>query len=167
MYFDIRIYFILVFIIGLILPAILIPVVSFTGYSEIIEELAKLLVVVFLILKLPNHKSPHQTRISASGANYQQSSFWCGGKLQIVAGLLFGFLFGLSENIFYLTNIFNLGNFSVFLQRFIWTAPMHIATTLVILFSAISNKKFIVFGLAGALIIHILFNEILVVFLAG
>lgn len=121
---------------GLLLPALLIPVIKFTGYSEIVEEIAKALVVLFLILKLPSH------------------------KMQILAGIGFGFLFGLSENLLYLNQIFQLGDFSIFWQRFLWTAPMHIITVLVMAFAGLAKKWFLIFGFVGAVILHALFNNI-------
>ena len=126
---------------GLILPLLLIPLVKFTGYSEIVEEIAKALVVLFLILQLRTHKQ------------------------QILAGIAFGLLFGVSENIFYLNNIFQLGDFSIFWQRFLWTVPMHIITVLVILFAGLIGKKWIILGLSGAIILHILFNKAVMEFL--
>ena len=134
--FNIAIYGIFVIMAGLVLPVFLIPLVKFTGYSEIVEEIAKALVVLFLILKLPTWKS------------------------QILGGIAFGFLFGVSENFFYLNNIFQLGDFSIFWKRFLWTVPMHIITVLVILFSGLAGKKWIVLGLSGAIVLHILFNGI-------
>ena len=126
---------------GIVLPLILLPVIKITGFSEIVEEIAKALVVLFLILKLPT---------------------W---KLQILGGIAFGFLFGLSENIFYLSNIFQLGDFSIFWQRFIWIIPMHIITVLVMVFAGLARKWFLIFGLAGAIVLHILFNGIVIEFL--
>ena len=64
--------FFLIFIVGLILPLLLIPLIKFTGYSEIVEEIAKELIVLFLILQLQTH------------------------KLQIFAGVVFLILFCLS-----------------------------------------------------------------------
>jgi len=139
--FNTAIYGILLIVAGLVLPLLLIPLIKFTGYSEIVEEIAKAGVVLFLILKLPT---------------------W---KLQILGGIAFGFLFGFSENIFYLNNIFQLGDFNVFWQRFLWTVPMHIITVLVILFAGLAGKKWIVLGLAGAIILHTLFNRIVIDFL--
>ena len=126
---------------GMLLPALLIPVVKFTGYSEIVEEIAKALVVLFLILKIPGHRA------------------------QIFTGAAFGFLFGISENFLYLNQIFQFGDFSIFWQRFLWTVPMHIITALVILFSGLAGKKFIILGLTGAIILHALFNSVVVTFL--
>jgi len=126
---------------GIVLPLILLPVIKITGFSEIVEEIAKALVVLFLILKLPT---------------------W---KLQILGGIAFGFLFGVSENFFYLNNIFQLGDFSIFWQRFIWIIPMHIITVLVMVFAGLARKWFLIFGLAGAIVLHILFNGIVIEFL--
>lgn len=127
---------ILVTLAGLVLPLVLIPLVDSIGYSEIIEESAKALVIFLIILKLPT----------------------AGLKLQ--TGILFGFLFGASESIFYLNNIFQLGDFSVFGQRFLLTVPMHIITVLIMVSAGLKNKWFIFFGFAGAIILHLLFNGI-------
>lgn len=139
--FNTAIYGVFLITAGLILPVFLILLVKFTGYSEIVEEVAKALVVLFLILKLPTWKS------------------------QILGGVAFGLLFGVSENFFYLNQIFQLGNFSIFWQRFVWTVPMHIITVLVILFSGLAGKKWIILGLAGAMILHALFNNVAAEFL--
>lgn len=139
--FETAIYGVFLFVAGLVLPLLLIPLVKFTGYSEIVEEIAKALVVLFLILKLPSHKK------------------------QIFAGIGFGFLFGFSENMLYLNNIFQLGDFSVFWQRLLWAVPMHIITILVMVFASLGRKWGLIFGLAGAIILHALFNGIAVEFL--
>lgn len=140
-FFNTAVYGIFLFITGLVLPAILIFIVKFIGYSEIVEEIAKALVVLFLILKLPNFKT------------------------QILAGIIFGFLFGVSENFLYLNQIFQFGDFSIFWQRFLWTMPMHIITVLVMVFASLARKPFLIFGLVGAIILHALFNGIVVEFL--
>lgn len=125
---------------GFVSPLILIPATHFTGYSEVLEELCKVLVILFLILKLPNFK-------------------W-----QIFGTIIFGFLFGLSESVFYLNNIFQIGNFDIFWWRFLTAVPMHIVTSLVILFSARFSKKFIIVGFVVAVILHILFNTLILNF---
>ncbi len=127
-------YFILITISGLILPFILLPIIKATGFSEFIEELAKLLIILFLVLRLPNTKT------------------------KILGGLLFGFLFGLSESILYLNNIIQIGDFSIFWQRIYITIPLHIITVIVILLPALKNKKLILIGYVGAVAIHYLFN---------
>ncbi len=126
----------LVVVLGLAIPIILVPIVRFTGYSEILEELAKAFVVLFVISRLFTFKQ------------------------KLIAGVFFGFLFGLSENLFYLSNFFQIGDFSNFWMRFIYTLPMHILTVLVLILSIAFFKKkyFVGFGLAGAIIIHYVFN---------
>ena len=132
---DVTIKLILLVLITLFLSFILIVVEkTILPYPAFVEEIAKALVVFFLILNLP------------------------GTKYKIAAGLLFGFLFGLSENIFYLTNIVNGNDLNIFWQRMILTGPMHIITVLVILFFALISKRLLIFGLAGAIILHSLFN---------
>ena len=116
--FETAIYGVFLFAAGLVLPVFLIFIIRFTGYSEIVEEIAKALVVLFLILNFPSLKQ------------------------KIGAGILFGFLFGLSENSFYLNQIFQLGDFSVFWQRFLWTVPMHIITVLVMVFAGSVKNGF-------------------------
>jgi hypothetical protein len=138
LFFETAIHGVFLFTAGLVLPVLLIFIVRFTGYSEIVEEIAKAIVVLFLILNFHTLKQ------------------------KIGAGILLGFLFGLSENFFYLNQIFQLGDFSVFWQRFLWTVPMHIITILVMVFAGLAKKWFLVFGLAGAIILHALFNGIVV-----
>ena len=133
-------YAIFILVAGLVLPLVLIPLIKLVGYSEIVEEIAKALVVLFLILKLPNHK-------------------W-----QIIVGAVFGLLFGLSENMLYLTNIFQLGDFSVFWSRFILTVPMHIVTVLVMVLSGMASRWFLMFGFVAAIVLHIVINGIVVSF---
>ena len=122
--------------IGIISPFILVLLIKFTGFSEIVEEVFKALVVGFLILKFYSFKQ----------------KLW--------AGISFGFLFALSESFLYLTNIFQNGDFTIFWQRLLLTTPLHVATVLVILFSGLQSKKYIIFGLICAIIIHLLFNQV-------
>lgn len=127
---------------GLILPIVLIPLVQLVGYSEVVEEIAKALVVLFLILRTSS----------------------CKGRIYM--GMFFGFLFGLSENFLYLNQIFQLGDFSVFWERFLWTVPMHIITVLVMVIFGLMGRWFLIFGFFGAVILHIWFNGAVVEFLA-
>jgi hypothetical protein len=134
---DLTAKFVLLILITLLLPfPLVILEKTILPYPAVVEEIAKGLVIFFLILNFPTFKQ------------------------KILAGLLLGFLFGLSENIFYLVNIIENGNLNIFWQRMFFVAPMHIVTTLTILLPALKNKWFIVFGLAGAIILHILFNRI-------
>ena len=142
-YFNNIVILIFIIISGLALPLFLIPLIKFIGYSEIVEEIAKALVVLFLILNFSTLKQ------------------------KVLAGILFGFLFGLSENMFYLNQIFQLGDFGVFWQRFLWTVPMHIITVLVMVFAGLVKKWFLIFGFIGAVILHALFNSLVVNMLIG
>lgn len=133
-FFDAAIYGVFVCLAGLVLPILLLPIVKLSGYSEIVEEMAKAVVIIFAISKLPSF------------------------KMQIAGAVAFGLLFGVSENMFYLNNFFQLGGFDMFWLRFAYTVPMHVATTLVILFSGLAGKKWLIFGIVGATMLHILFN---------
>ena len=134
---DLTIKLVLLVLIVLFLPFVLIVIEkTLLPYPAFVEEIAKAIVILFLILNLP------------------------GTKYKIAAGVLFGFLFGLSENIFYLTNIIENGQLTIFWQRFLWTVPMHIVTVLVMVFAGLAGKKWIILGLGGAIILHTLFNGI-------
>lgn len=133
----------MIFLLALISPIILLILINYTGYSEIIEEIFKAAVILFLILRLPTLES------------------------KIVVGLFFALLFSLSENLFYLNNIFQLGDLSIFIKRFIWTMPMHLATTAIILCFGLINKKSIIVGLFLAIFLHLLFNDIVVKLIVG
>lgn len=121
---------------GMVLPLLLLPLVQLGGHSEIIEEAAKSAVILFVILKLPSIK-------------------W-----QIYGAIVFGLMFGISENMLYLSNYFKLGLFDFFWWRFMWTVPMHSATALIILFSVAAGKKWLILGLLGAIALHLMFNAL-------
>lgn len=131
-------YEIIILLVGLVLPMVLVPIIRLTGYSEVVEEVAMALVVIFLILKLPTHRT------------------------QIIGAIAFGFLFGLSENFLYLSQILQHGNINMFWLRFIFTVPMHMTTILVLVFSGMAGRWFLIFGLFGAITLHILFNTVVV-----
>ncbi len=123
---------------GLILPILLIPIVKLTGHTEVVEEVSKALIVLFLILKLSS------------------------SKMQILAGAILGLLFGLSESMLYLTNIFQLGDFGIFWQRFLWTVPMHIVTVLIMVCASLWKRQLLIFGFGGAVVLHTVFNSMIV-----
>lgn len=72
--FDTAMYLVALVLAGLVLPLFLIVPVHYVGASAIIEEIAKLIVVLFCVLMLPTSKQ------------------------QILGALLFGFLFAISEH---------------------------------------------------------------------
>lgn len=120
---------------GIIVPFFIIPIVKIVGYSEIIEEGSKALVVIFVL----NNFNSLIKRVKNV--------------------VLFSFLFGLSESLFYLNYACQLSNMNIFWQRIILTVPMHIITALIILFSALKDKKTIILGIIVSLIIHLSFNS--------
>jgi len=119
---------------GIIAPFFIIPIVKIVGYSEVIEEILKALVVVFVL----NNFKPLPKRIKNV--------------------TLFILSFGLSESLLYLNYACQLGNIDIFWQRIVLTIPMHIVTALIILFSALKNKKTIILGIIVSLVIHLSFN---------
>lgn len=131
---DTGIYRVSISIAGLVLPIILISIINFTGQSEIIEEIGKVLVVLFIILRNPS---------------------W---KIRLEGAMVFGLLFGLSENIFYLINFLGTENYHIFLLRFVTTIPMHIVTVLIIFIFTEIKKYFWIFGLILSVLVHFLFN---------
>ncbi|MFA6797463.1 MAG: PrsW family glutamic-type intramembrane protease [Candidatus Paceibacterota bacterium] len=131
---DIGIYRVSVFITGLVLPIVLIFIINFTGQSEIIEEIGKVLVILFIILRNPS---------------------W---KIRLEGAVVFGLLFGLSENMFYLINFLGTENYHIFLLRFVTTIPIHIVTVLIIFIFTEIKKYFWIFGLILSILVHLLFN---------
>jgi len=131
-------YFVFIILAGFILPMLLIPIVAVTGYSEVVEESVKALVVVYLIAKLASTKS------------------------KILAAVLFGLLFGLSESMLYLTNILQVGDMNVFVYRLMFTIPMHTATVLLMTLATLRVRWYILFGLVNAIILHLIFNNYII-----
>lgn len=127
-------YFVLLIPMGLILPMILIPIVQlFSIQSEIIEEVAKALIILFLV-----------TRIK--------------GKIEYLGALIFGLTFGVSENFLYLSNFIQNGGVNLFWERFLFTVPMHVITSILILFFIRINRNAIILGILLSIVLHLLFN---------
>ncbi len=116
-----------------IAPFIIWPIEIFFPYPHIVEELAKALLIFFLLKSTDNRQ-------------------------KIVGGILVGFLFAFSENVLYMLNIFSVGNPQVLILRFVLTMPMHIATSGVILAVALIDKRLIFLGIILAGFIHYFFN---------
>jgi len=122
------------FLLSLAGPLFLIPVEKVFPYPWLVEELFKL-IVVWLILKSKPEK------------NY------------LVLAVSAGFLFAFSETIFYLANIFVLGNLWLVPKRLVLTSFLHSGT---ILLMAIFGKKGgwrWAIGFWGTFFIHWFFNE--------
>ncbi len=112
-----------------IAPFILWPIEIFFPYPHIVEELAKALLIFFLL---------------KSGDNRQK----------IYGAILVGFFFAFSENILYMMN----GNSQALILRFVLTMPMHIITSVVILSVGLIDKRLIFLGIILAGFIHYFFN---------
>ena len=123
------------FFLALVGPLLLIPLEKFLPYPYIIEEIAKLLLVL-LVLQLT-------------------------GKIfQLKLAIFIAFLFAFSESFFYLTNFIEAENLTGFIQRFFLAGILHIFTILVILIPS-QKKGILILPAAGiAMLAHYLFNQI-------
>jgi len=118
-----------------IAPFVVWPIEYFLPYPYLIEELAKAILVYFILIS--DSRNPL--------------------KLGIIAGLLFGF----SETVLYYLNILPTGQISILLIRVFTTIPLHIATTLIILIPSRRKLKLMPWGVLLAIILHFLFNFLL------
>ena len=125
---------ILVPLFAAITPFILWPIEIILPYPYIVEEISKA-ILIFFLLKLPNRE-------------------------KILGTIMIGFLFSFSETVLYLFNVFSVGSLQTLLLRFIFTTPMHILTSLIILSSALINKNLIILGVIIAALVHYIFNLI-------
>ena len=125
---------------GLILPLVLLPFVGFIGHTEIIEEIAK----AFLIIIFVSFFDFRNTRSVINMA------------------LLFGLVFGLSETMFYLSSFVTQGTMNLFWQRLAFTVPLHMITSGILALSVIKRKWMIIIGLILAIVIHVVFNTLIV-----
>ena len=117
-----------------ITPFILWPIEIILPYPYIVEEISKA-ILIFFLLKLPNRE-------------------------KILGTIMIGFLFSFSETVLYLFNVFSVGSLQTLFLRFIFTTPMHIVTSLIILSSALINKNLIILGIIIAALVHYIFNLI-------
>ena len=120
---------------SLFAPFVLWPIEVALPYPHILEELAKLLILLPLV----------------------DSKF--GAKEKLFIGGLAGVAFALTESVFYLYNIFLVGSFMTYILRLALTIPFHSLTYLVILVPALFNKKLVVIGFLAAVVLHYFFNK--------
>lgn len=118
---------------ALIAPFILWPIEYYLPYPFIFEEIAKG-ILVYIVVTDKTIKNKVSTVVIAA------------------------LLFSISESFFYLINIYQLGNISTLFMRFILTTPLHILTSLVILFFGMKDKRLIPLGVVIAGVIHLFFN---------
>jgi len=129
---------IIALLISLAAPLFLLPVEKLLPYPHVIEELLKL-VIVFLI-----YKSAKETKTDLL-------------KWVVIAAVLFT----ISESVFYLANIFALGNISLFTQRLLLTGTLHLGTFLLLYFSIKKNYFWLAGGVTASILIHYFYNSII------
>lgn len=120
-------------LISLAAPFLLWPVEIILPYPYIVEEVGKLLLVLLVVRSSP-----------------KSQQLW----LILIAGLLFAF----SETVFYLFNIFLVGNLGTIGHRLILTIPLHTLTILLIWSFAKRREWLIIPGTALAVGLHYIFN---------
>lgn len=123
-------------LVAAILPFIIWPIELLLPYPYIVEEIAKGVLVLFVI-NLPD-KSTQIKIVLASAAT-----------------------FTLSETVLYSLNIALVGDLSTLLTRFILTTILHSLTMLIILISTFQNKWFVPTGVAAAMLIHYFYNVLI------
>jgi hypothetical protein len=123
-------------LIASIVPFILWPIELFLPFPYIIEEIAKMLLILPLL-----------------GLNTRS---------KIKMALIIGLIFAISEGVLYIFNIYLVGNVGTLLERYLLTIPLHAVTSLVILLPTLIDKRLIVVGLVIAIIIHYFFNLLVV-----
>ena len=139
-------------ILGLLLaltsPLLLLPVEKFLPYPHFIEEAVKLVIVVMILKAV---KTP-RTAARSDHSNLE------GLRNPWVWVFMAGFLFAISESVFYLMNIFALGDFMAFPKRLVLTCGLHTGTMMLMYFLGRKNYVGLVVGFVGAISIHYFFN---------
>lgn len=117
-----------------VLPFLLWPLEYFFPYPHLVEEVAKGLLLWFLVgSELTNKK-------------------------KILMAAIVGGTFGVSESMFYIFNASMSGGVRMLMMRFLIVTPMHMLTSVVIVLPALRSKRLIGLGLFGAILIHSVFN---------
>jgi len=122
-------------LISLVSPIFLLPIEKLLPYPYFIEEAVKLVVVLLII------KSEVETK-----------------KSLLALVFLGGILFTLSESVFYLVNIFALGDLMVFPKRLVLTGGLHTWTAMSMYFLSRKSYLGLMAGFIGAVVIHYFFN---------
>lgn len=135
--FDRMMVFLALFVTGMILPVLLIVIIHFTGASIVVEELAKWLIVLTLVMRLPKKTD------------------------QLFAAGFFGCCFALSETGFYAGQLFTGGQFETVFTRLVFTTPLHLLTCVILAATARKGRLASVLGLFAAIGLHWLFNTYL------
>ncbi|MFA6253300.1 MAG: PrsW family glutamic-type intramembrane protease [Patescibacteria group bacterium] len=135
-------YFTFLALIGLLLPLLLLFVEKILlPYPALIEEVAKGLVVVYMVLK-----------------------FGQGGQ-RVWGALVFVLVFAMSENIFYFLNFAQQNSVSLYLWRFFWPTLMHLLTVYFMLLLAWRDRRWIIIAMIITMAIHFFYNNYFVFWL--
>lgn len=118
-----------------IAPLLLISIENVLPYPYLIEELAKLLIVMVIL---------HQEK------QFNRKFFYI--------ALLAGVLFALSESVFYLINIFALGDVSLFPKRLLATGVLHAGTIMLMYYGGRRNRAGLFLALLLSMVIHFGYN---------
>jgi len=125
-----------VFLLSLVAPLFLLPIEKVFSYPHIAEELVKLLLAILLI-RIGREEKKKMGRES----------------------LAVGFVFALSESVFYLNNILTLGNPLVFFQRLFLTGILHGGTMIFLYFLGKRGCLGLAAGFILSVVIHYWFNS--------
>lgn len=124
-----------VLLLALIFPLLLIPVEKILPYPHIVEEIAKLALVLMIFYE--------EKRLN------RHLSFFV---------LLSGIFFTLSESIFYLINIFSLGDLTMIPKRFLLTGILHMGTLIIIYLFGRKNNASLLIAIFFSIFIHYQYN---------
>lgn len=127
-------------VLALIFPIILIPFEKVFSHGCLIEEAAKLVLVLFVSLQIS-----------------ERSFQW---KMVFTLGCVFA----LSESALYLPSFGGDSIISLFLKRVLLTTSLHVFTMMILLFFVRQGRWFIAPGFALAVASHFLYNELVVYF---
>ncbi len=103
-------------------------------YPELIEELAKAIVVLLILFHVE------------------------GTRNRLILGCAFAFLFSLTENIIYGLNHAAVQAVAYFLERTLYVTPMHMATVAVMVISSRKSAWLLPLGTAAAVAVHVIYN---------
>ena len=110
-----------------VLPFLLWPLEYFLPYPHLVEEVAKGVLLWFLVgSELTN-------------------------KQKMMMAVVVGFVFGFSESNFYIINALMGDGIRTYFLRLVVVTPMHILTSVAIVLPALKSKKRIWIGIVGAI----------------
>jgi RsiW-degrading membrane proteinase PrsW (M82 family) len=119
---------------ALVAPLFIWPIEQVLPFPFIVEEIAKAIIIYFIAISDEKR------------------------SLKIKQTILVGVLFALTESVLYLFNIYAFGSLETLLLRLVVTIPLHVITSLLILFPTLKSKWLIVIGVILASLFHLFYN---------